>query len=1054
MRIDPTKTQKEATCQVILDILKLSPCYNAFLITADVPEIYMQQFWSTASKVNDSSQYQFQLDNKKFKNGVELFREILRICPRVPNTEFVAPPPHDAIVTFIKSLGYKGSLEFIFDVYTDHMYQPWRTFASIINRCLSGKTLGLDRLRLSRAQILWGLFHKKNVDFAELLWEDFQYQIDYRQTSVRRRESMSYPRFTMKEKKELPPSTSSLSLSSDYGNQFFNVSSNVSLVGIIKETSEIKINSLLDVQIQQEIPHVLSVPLFDVLISVIPPQTTPTPTLTTPLPTPPTTTEAQAINIFVYHSEATEESVQANIINEVKNQLPKFLPKVVSDFVNPRIESTIRKVLQKTPAFLAQSSSTPGQSSYKAVESLSEYELKKILFDKMDRNVNPDKVMRKRDCGNDQDPTAGSNQGKKKRRKGKDSEPSKDKVLTGLSSKGKTQSKPLSTHKPMNAEEPLYEGEMEVEEPTLDDVVNEANQPQDDAIPTQGTQFEQPWFNDLVFAENDPRTFDELMATTIDFSKFGMNRLKLDKITKSDLVGPVYKLLKGTCKSSIKLEYNMDQCYNALTDQLDWINFEGDRYPYDLSKLLPLQGNSERKYTVSITKTKAARSRINRFSKHDVNSTMKILSVVSVKVDKQFRYGYLQEIIVRRADRKLYTFKEGGFPKLHLNYIEYMLLLHVQNKLFNLDGDDIVDLAVALRMFTRRIVIQKKVEDVQLGLESYQKKLNITRPQKEFLGISTKESYTMSYDPKGVMYLNSRKRKRLMPADELYKFSDGTLQSVRKNLHYSQNQRDLPRDIPIVRLEVLRVKLFSIHSDDGNPTSANIKQALRQILIKVEGRMVSHFTNGGMKYARSIDEERETVFSLESSGEFSVKFVRIFIDDLMLPKEEVSTRWVKCIPIKVNIYAWKVYLDKLPTRLNLSLRGIDISFILCPLCCTAVESTSHILFSCYLARQILSKVARWWELEYLDIRSYGEWLSWLNNIRFSKHLKDIFEGVCYFMWWAIWRFRNQILFGTRKPHLEILFDDIVRLSYTWCSSRSNSNFSWDIWMKNPSSISL
>ncbi|GJR51334.1 calmodulin-interacting protein 111 isoform X1 [Tanacetum coccineum] len=42
----------------------------------------------------------------------------------------------------------------------------------------------LDRLQQSRVQILWGMFKKKNVDYAELLWEDFQYQIDYRQINV------------------------------------------------------------------------------------------------------------------------------------------------------------------------------------------------------------------------------------------------------------------------------------------------------------------------------------------------------------------------------------------------------------------------------------------------------------------------------------------------------------------------------------------------------------------------------------------------------------------------------------------------------------------------------------------------------------------------------------------------------------------------------------------------------------------------------------------------------------------------------------------------------
>ncbi|GKD77213.1 hypothetical protein Tco_1339834, partial [Tanacetum coccineum] len=72
-----------------------------------------------------------------------------------------------------------------------------------------------------------------------------------------------------------------------------------------------------------------------------------------------------------------------------------------------------------------------------------------------------------------------------------------------------------------------------------------------------------------VSAKKDPLTFHELMATPIDFSKFAKNRLKLDKITKADLVGLVYELLKGTCQSSIELESNMEECYKALTDQLD-----------------------------------------------------------------------------------------------------------------------------------------------------------------------------------------------------------------------------------------------------------------------------------------------------------------------------------------------------------------------------------------------------------------------------------------------------------------------------------------------------
>ncbi|GKC81584.1 hypothetical protein Tco_1137301, partial [Tanacetum coccineum] len=73
--------------------------------------------------------------------------------------------------------------------------------------------------------------------------------------------------------------------------------------------------------------------------------------------------------------------------------------------------------------------------------------------------------------------------------------------------------------------------------------------------------------------------------------------------------------------------------------------------------------------------------------------------VVRVTVDKQFGYGYLKEIVVRRADQKEYMFMEGDFPRLHLDDIEDMLLLHVQNKLHNLPGDNIFDLVIALRMF-------------------------------------------------------------------------------------------------------------------------------------------------------------------------------------------------------------------------------------------------------------------------------------------------------------------------------------------------------------------
>ncbi|GKE78968.1 RNA-directed DNA polymerase, eukaryota, partial [Tanacetum coccineum] len=136
----------------------------------------------------------------------------------------------------------------------------------------------------------------------------------------------------------------------------------------------------------------------------------------------------------------------------------------------------------------------------------------------------------------------------------------------------------------------------------------------------------------------------------------------------------------------------------------------------------------------------------------------------------------------------------------------------------------------------------------------------------------------------------------------------------------------------------------------------------------------------------------------EATCEFSVKSVRRLIDDSILPKEKIATRWVKVMLIKINVFVWIIRLDKLLTRLNLSLKGIDISTIACPLCHASVESGSHIFFSCPMARHLWRKLMHWWELEDIDLASYDDWLLWLNSSRLFKRLKEILEGVCYVKW--------------------------------------------------------
>ncbi|GKD59506.1 hypothetical protein Tco_1297015, partial [Tanacetum coccineum] len=260
------------------------------------------------------------------------------------------------------------------------------------------------------------------------------------------------------------------------------------------------------------------------------------------------------------------------------------------------------------------------------------------------KTVVPPTQKKRRHDDNDQDPPAGPNHGLKERKTHKDAEPSKRPKSTGLS-KGTTQSQLKPTGKSVQAEETVFEAA------DTDMPLNQGDGTVDDGP-------EQDWLNDLANIENPPLTFDDLMRTPIDFSSFSMNRLKISKLTKADLVRPVYNLLKGTCKSCVKLECNMEECYRALSDQLDWNNPEGNHCPYDLNKPLPLHesrgrltvpvdfffnddleylrgGSTNRKYTASITKTKAAKYEIKGIE----DMVPKLWSPIKVAYDKYAALG-------------------------------------------------------------------------------------------------------------------------------------------------------------------------------------------------------------------------------------------------------------------------------------------------------------------------------------------------------------------------------------------------------------------------------
>ncbi|GKE75525.1 hypothetical protein Tco_1537566, partial [Tanacetum coccineum] len=330
------------------------------------------------------------------------------------------------------------------------------------------------------------------------------------------------------------------------------------------------------------------------------------------------------------------------------------------------------------------------------------------------------------DKDKDEDPSAGSDRWLKKRKTRKDAEPTKGpkaKESQSGSSKG-TKSQLKYSRKSIQSEEPEFE------------------------TPQQGKS--QRWLMTLA-AKKPSKTFDELMSTLIDFSAFITNGQKINNLTQETLSGLAFRLLKGTRSSYAELEYDFEECYKALSEKLDWENPQGGDYPFDLTKPIPLvmSGNHQKtkaaqydllgiedmvpniwvpvkvsydKHTLwGISHWRKQRKTFYGYvrglkSRHDVYFTKHILAVTRVEVMRKHGYRYLKEIVVRRADNDLYRFKEVDFPRLRINDIEDMLLIVVQNRLTNLSGDDVSDFAIALRMFTRSLVIQKRVKDLQLGV--------------------------------------------------------------------------------------------------------------------------------------------------------------------------------------------------------------------------------------------------------------------------------------------------------------------------------------------------
>nr|GEV28390.1 putative reverse transcriptase domain-containing protein [Tanacetum cinerariifolium] len=142
--------------------------FRAFSALANVPSIYIHQFLNTLTH--------------EAKTGV--------YSPVDPANPFVSPPAGEIVIGFMNKLGYPEAIYFVSHMHVNNLYQPWRAIMSLINQCLIGKNLENGKPRHSVLQMLCGIVTKTNVDYAELLWEEFVQGI---QTFFTHRDSNKIP---------------------------------------------------------------------------------------------------------------------------------------------------------------------------------------------------------------------------------------------------------------------------------------------------------------------------------------------------------------------------------------------------------------------------------------------------------------------------------------------------------------------------------------------------------------------------------------------------------------------------------------------------------------------------------------------------------------------------------------------------------------------------------------------------------------------------------------------------------------------------------------------
>nr|GEU90132.1 retrovirus-related Pol polyprotein from transposon TNT 1-94 [Tanacetum cinerariifolium] len=306
------------------------------------------------------------------------------------------------------------------------------------------------------------------------------------------------------------------------------------------------------------------------------------------------------------------------------------------------------------------------------------------------------------------------------------------------------------------------------------------------------------------------------------FMDWFCKRRGITELKPQDLEGPTFEIIKVFHPDVIHLQYKMEDYHKLLTDSVD-----DSILRHNVSKPLPLGGppgqvtiqsdfffNKDLEYlrygskgsrpALSISKMKAAyypdvgleqmvpdQTWIEEECKHTsegdrraVRTHMQILSVVRIEFFSMYEYDYMKKIVLHRADLNEHVIAERDLKYLYPSDFEDLYLLNLQGHLNHLPPKDKKILTTAVNLWTRHLVIRHRVEDFQLGIESYQTQLNLTKSRRDATGFEYKHDYTVIDSSRAITFWDRYEVQMIMRFNEIHKFSDGTLQQIDEALDY------------------------------------------------------------------------------------------------------------------------------------------------------------------------------------------------------------------------------------------------------------------------------